>query len=676
MSWFPHFLNPIPALIAAALAIPALVILYFLKLRRQPIDVPSTLLWRKAIDDLQVNAPFQRLRRNLLLFLQLQLLLLLLLALSRPVTNYRPGAGKATVFLIDRSASMSARDIDGHSRLDEAKRRARELVGSMGRHATAMVIAFDDSARTVQTWTSDAGALRNAIDSITPSDRRSRLKLAYQLAEGQGNFNPDQPRVSELERFDIRLFSDGRVLDDPAELSLHENLIFEKIGTDTARNVGIVALNARRNYERPTEVQVFARLANYGPDPVEVPVQLSVDGEVVGMQGSQTRNVFLLPERWDSDKRDAYQKQGGRAPVDSVEFKLDLTSSAVIKLQQMLTEGDMLAADDVAQVVVPPPKTLAVCLVTEGNYFLERAINSLGLQKPVVMAPGAYEKAPPTEFDVILFDRYTPKKLPPAGSFVYFLDGPRAELPAELKVKVAKDAKGQTVTLKDVGVLDWKRDHPILHELAMSKLYVAEAAKLDVPDDVQVLLDGLKGPLIVLDREKKGTHLVIAFDVLQSNWPLKVSFPMFLQNAMQYLAVGSDMDVRHSYQPGEAPVIPRSNLQKLDPSLTSIQLNGPSMAMDVPIPATGDFALPPLERVGVYTTKPAIPQFEQIAVNLLDPNESNLVPSDAPPGDANAAVEEVKDTRARLELWWWIALCGALPLLFIEWFVYTRRVHL
>jgi hypothetical protein len=676
MSWFPHFLNPIPALIGAALSVPALLLLYFLKLRRRSMDVPSTLLWRKAIQDLQVNAPIQRLRRNLLLFLQLLLLLLLLLALSRPVTNYRPSAGKATVFLIDRSASMSARDIDGRSRLDEAKRRARELVGSMGRHATAMVIAFDDSARTVQTWTTDANALRNAIDSITPSDRRSRLKLAYQLAEGQGHFNPDQPNASDMERFDIRLFSDGRVLDDPADLSIHENLIFEKIGTDTAHNVGIVALNARRNYERPTEVQVFARLANFGPDPVDVPVQLSVDGEVVGMQGSQTRNVFLLPDRCDNEKRDAYQKGGGKPAIDSVEFQLDLTSSAVITLEQMLTDGEMLAADDVAQVVVPPPKTLEVCLVTGGNYFLERAINSLGLQKPVVMSPGAYEKTMPTEFDVILFDRYAPKKLPPTGSYVYFLDGPRAALPADLKVKVSKDSNGQTMVLKDVGVLDWKRDHPILHELAMSKLYVAEAAKLEVPDEAQVLLDGLKGPLIVLDREKKGTHLVVAFDVLQSNWPLKVSFPMFLQNAMQYLAVGSDMDVRHSYQPGEAPVIPRSNLQKLDPTLTSITLTGPSTTVDVPIPATGDFALPPLERVGIYSTKPAIPQFQQIAVNLLDPNESNLMPSDAPPGDANAAVEEVKDSRARLELWWWLALCGALPLLMIEWYVYTRRVHL
>src|SRR5437763_9598837 len=119
----PHFMNWLPALAAAALAIPALLILYFLKLRRREMAVSSTLLWKKAIQDLQVNAPFQKLRRNLLLLLQLMLLCFLLLAFSRPVTNYRPPPGKVSVILIDRSASMSAKDVNGRSRLEEAKRR-------------------------------------------------------------------------------------------------------------------------------------------------------------------------------------------------------------------------------------------------------------------------------------------------------------------------------------------------------------------------------------------------------------------------------------------------------------------------------------------------------------------------------------------------------------------------
>src|SRR2546428_11546018 len=100
MSWLPTFLNPWTAALAGAMVVPSLLVLYFLKLRRREMAVSSTLLWKKAVQDLQVNAPFQKLRRNLLLLLQLLLLLLLLLAFSRPVTNYTPGAGTPTVILL------------------------------------------------------------------------------------------------------------------------------------------------------------------------------------------------------------------------------------------------------------------------------------------------------------------------------------------------------------------------------------------------------------------------------------------------------------------------------------------------------------------------------------------------------------------------------------------------
>src|SRR5436190_14690534 len=97
------FLAPIAALVAAAITIPLLVALYFLKLRRKRVVVSTTLLWKKAIQDMQVNAPFQRLRKSLLLFLQLLILAALLLAFARPTFDQVAKPGQRMVILIDRS---------------------------------------------------------------------------------------------------------------------------------------------------------------------------------------------------------------------------------------------------------------------------------------------------------------------------------------------------------------------------------------------------------------------------------------------------------------------------------------------------------------------------------------------------------------------------------------------
>src|SRR6185436_18423422 len=151
-------------------------------------------------------------------------------------------------------------------------RRAKDLVNTMERGGSAMVIAFDDKAETVQPFTTDTVSLKNAIDSIKPTDRKTRLKLAYQLADAQLAFIPEQNRTN-VPPPDVYVFSDGRVLDS-GELHIKGNLRYEKVGTDQAGNIAIVALSAKRNYERPTEVQIFARLANFGSEVQKADVEL------------------------------------------------------------------------------------------------------------------------------------------------------------------------------------------------------------------------------------------------------------------------------------------------------------------------------------------------------------------------------------------------------------------
>ena len=100
--------------------IPALVALYFLKLRRRDVVISSTILWRRSLEDFRVNAPFQRLRRNLLLLLQLIVLAGLILAVWKPRTQGDVTSGRHLIVLIDHSASASAKEPRG-LRLDLQK---------------------------------------------------------------------------------------------------------------------------------------------------------------------------------------------------------------------------------------------------------------------------------------------------------------------------------------------------------------------------------------------------------------------------------------------------------------------------------------------------------------------------------------------------------------------------
>ena len=59
------------------LLVAPLVVLYFLRLKRPHVRVPSLTLWRQVLADRRVNSPFQKFKRNLLLLLQLLLLSLL-----------------------------------------------------------------------------------------------------------------------------------------------------------------------------------------------------------------------------------------------------------------------------------------------------------------------------------------------------------------------------------------------------------------------------------------------------------------------------------------------------------------------------------------------------------------------------------------------------------------------
>ncbi|MGD0094217.1 MAG: VWA domain-containing protein [Planctomycetota bacterium] len=163
------------------------IALYFLKLKREQRVVPSTLLWKKVIDDLQVNSPFQRLKYSLLLLMQLLLISLMAFALARPYLSAAGYAGAKTILMVDTSASMSTCDAGPRKdepRLDVALREATSKVDDMRPGDEMMVLAFDRDVRQLSKFTPDRALLRQVLASLHTRDVETRATEAFETAAG------------------------------------------------------------------------------------------------------------------------------------------------------------------------------------------------------------------------------------------------------------------------------------------------------------------------------------------------------------------------------------------------------------------------------------------------------------------------------------------------------------
>src|SRR5487761_1669062 len=240
-----------------ALVPPAIVALYFLKLKRQPLEVPSTYLWHRSIEDLHVNSIWQRLRQSLLLFLQLLLIALLIFTLTRPSWQATRLIGNRFIFLVDNSASMGATDIEP-TRLAAAKQKTLALIDEMASGDVAMVISFADNARVEQAFTATRNELRRHVEEIKQTDRPTSLADALRVASGLANpgrssnqQDSQDFQVAEAEPATLYIFSDGK-FPDVKDFSLgHLRPVYEPIGAETSENVAIAAFTATRHESNP-----------------------------------------------------------------------------------------------------------------------------------------------------------------------------------------------------------------------------------------------------------------------------------------------------------------------------------------------------------------------------------------------------------------------------------------
>ena len=650
-----HWLNPIPALYAASAAVPLLLLLYFLKLRRHELSVPSTLLWKRAVQDLQVNAPIQRLRMNLLLLLQFLALAAVLCALGQPVLSLDTGSPRRYVILVDRSASMGATD-GNQTRLAVAKQQAKDFVQTLRSRTIslqdtgdqAMVIAFDRSAKVMCKFTTDKRQLALAIDAVEPGDSLSSLAEAVLVAQASAQ-SPglEANNRSSVAPAVLELFSDGQIQDAQGVSIGASQLHFHAVGK-ASDNVAVTAMQVRRSYEKPEEVTVFAVLANYNASAADTQAQLSIDGVIRSIRPVQVPAL----------KPAAGTKPASPGTV-SVTFNLTHNAAGVVEVRQL--RKDALPNDDAAWAILSAPRRLSVLLATSGNLALESALRACPLAKLDVKSPAELEKLlaqGELPYNLAVLDRCSPAKLP-RGRYMIFGQPP--------------SGCGATVegALTDQVVVDWRSRHSILQFVNLSNLYAAKAAKLTLPRDAEVLAEFAKTPAIALVRKEGSLFLLVNFDLMDSNWPFEPSFVMFCYNATGYLGmeVEQNQDTMLSV---EQPI----TMSGLAPG-TKGRIAGPGVEdHDIAADASGAFRFAGTDHVGVYLLKPADKPPTAFAVNLLDERESFIEPANQV--NLMGQTVQAQDGGSRLgnlELWPFLAAL-ALLLVCAEWFIYNKRAKL
>ncbi len=704
--------------IAAAIAIPILLILYFLKLRRRDVEISTTLLWKKAIEDLQANAPFQKLRKNLLLFLQLLALAAALFGIAQPEITGASAAGDRHLILIDASASMNAEDAknkagEAVSRLEAAKEQALDLVESLDEPGwldkesgdRAMVIVFDRSARALQSFTGDKTLIRRAIESIQPTDAPTSVEEAFQLVQAQAprkQLEEVQPDGT-IKTYDmppdpvgtIHLFSDGRLPDaDKMTPGKEDGFVYHAVGSADAVNVAIKSLRAERAFDNPNRLSIFAGLQSTDPKPRTIEVALLLDGTV-----ADTRAVSLTAAT-SAGPAPAPAPAGGPAPkppprtpgAGGVVFTLDRPEGAVVTVRIIRSElEDVLRTDDTAWLVVPPAKRLAIAVVTRGNLFLSAALEGLPLAKLDQMPPERYEallkEGRAAEYDVAILDSWLPPPaageggttLPP-GRFLIFGAIPP---PPSGGTGLVETGAGEGSL-----IIDWRRDHPVLRGLVLDDIAIGKSRLVEVPKGSPATPIALSdtGPVILELAAGPTKAIITTFGPADSSWPFHPSFVVFLAASVGYLG-DDDAGVGQLVRPGD------TLSDRLPSDAREVRLRGPfgipggtDVNAILSPAADGRVVFGPVRRSGVYHVswlgesgprdgKEGDRAVRPFAANLLDDRESDL----GTIADLSLGSREVRAQAqaagATRRLWPWLLL-AALAVILFEWFIYNRKVQL
>jgi Mg-chelatase subunit ChlD len=493
----------LPAGLLALGLIAPIVILHMLTPRRPPTPVSSLLHWDGLRHSITAAEPWQKLRWSLLLILQVAVATLFAVALARPATLETASLEDHTVFIVDASGSMAAIDGDP-DRLATAVEEAKRLRAEIPDGGTASLVAATSHPAVLVENTSSADEFDRAVDTLRTTASTVDYEATFALAESL--VTPDRPTG-------FVLIGDGRV-DEVSQRLAPLGTRFVPVGeSDTNRAVRELSISAG-----PGGLQARVSIESTGgPDATQI-LRVDVDGitmvteEVLIPRGQVVEETFELP--------------------------------AGTRVAAFLDGEDLLAYDNQRYAGAPVLGSLKARVHGENTFFVDQLLSAI----PEVDTNVAL--AEEVDFEIYVG---VPVPADPGAPFIA-IDAPGG-VPGRLTPsgRVA-DPIPTLVT-----------DHPILEDIDVSRIAIAEAQMLTVTEG-EVILAAPGVPLIVSGEVGDVPFFYLAFTLEQSNLPIDIAYPIIgarmvgglatAQGAAAEITVGERIPVGST---GGTVVDPRGN---------------------------------------------------------------------------------------------------------------------
>ena len=506
------------------LSLPVIVILYLFKRIYIDTPVPSHLLWRRVLLNMEANRPWQKLQNRLLLWLQLLAAALLVLALMQPFLWTSGEHQGHTVLIADTSASMSAtvsqaassgsaENPGAGSKLEAMKQQLHTYVREAGTGETITLIRLGSRPEVLLTREKDTAALSRAIDNLTldygSAAYRETLSLASALTRG--------------EEARVLLVTDTRWPDGAGAgaVAFDGPLQIIPIGADRQDNAAIEQFGVKHS---------SGAEAGEGPGNERAEgTQGAQHGVAVIRNDGEARELAL--DLYGDGKllasRTLSAEQGKRL---TVQFS-GLPSAEVYRLS--LKPEDAYSLDNEAFAFREQAGAANVWLISSGNLFLEKALQLTGA-KITRMAPttanggegGTAPALPESKPDVVVIEGPPPS---------YTESGAWAKLLAETpQWVIGSGEQGTALERMDTQIVK----HPVTRYLQFKEPPAGRLIHAELPAWAKPILTVGGQTAAYAGTENGRPKLVFLFRLEDGDLPLKPEFPVLVDNAVAWLKSG------------------------------------------------------------------------------------------------------------------------------------------